>query len=475
MCLRYFLVALRYNIFFISLSICNGQTEKVVLINKNSDWRGSMFSLWNELSHIPTMYAEMLANGRIDTAKYILEIPTKQPLFFNFSWNFKTQLVCLFPGDTLEFKSTEDENLPFVFSGTRPEQELMFYSELEKSNLGFLASSTNYDLEVTSKLNYQYISDETFKRYQKKLKLLRFKSNGNGFSQRGLSTISKGLYYQYLTELLFPYQPWKPIIENKKNDVFVPESYKVKLKELEIELDNDSLMYLLDYRRFIVAYARFLTIQSVKSSTIDLAVLLNYYEKTFSGKIKDCLLFDEVYGEYQKSGETSYFSKTISQLSDESLRNRLIQIQSKVIREFSANSLSEELTDSNGTKIRLGEFLIKNYGKMIYLDFWATWCGPCLIEMPYSNKLVTEFKNSNIVFAYISIDKDYNSWSKKLATLPKGENVYHFILSDSSKLKTEINVPPIPKYILIGKNSVVNFNAPRPGSKELREIILRND
>jgi len=420
------------------------------------------------------MSVEMLSTGEIDTTKYVLEIPTTQPLFFNFSWNFKTQLVCLFPGDTLAFSVNENEQLPFVFNGTRPSQELMFYSELERESLGFLASSINYDMEITERLDFKYVEEKTYERYQRKLNLLHVKSNSGMFSKLGFSTISKSLYYQYLTELLFPYQPWKPIAENKKNDAFIPSVYRDKLNELIFELSNDSLMYLLDYRRFILAYSRFLTIQSYKSTDIDLTTHLNYCTKSFSGKIRDCILFDEVYGEYQKSGEISYFEPVLEYLRDEHLRNRLIQIQNKEFKEFSVEALDTELIDSDNNRTTLRDFLIKGRGKSVYLDFWATWCRPCLIEMPYSAELIKEFEDTDIILAYISIDEDHHKWLRKLNTLPRGNNVYHFILADDSKLKDEVNVPPIPKYILINRKSVVHFNAPRPRSGKIRKLILEN-
>jgi peroxiredoxin len=58
------------------------------------------------------------------------------------------------------------------------------------------------------------------------------------------------------------------------------------------------------------------------------------------------------------------------------------------------------LPDINGKKISLSDFK----GKVILLNFWATWCGPCTAEMPSLNRLYAAFKNDGFVVLAVSID-----------------------------------------------------------------------
>ena len=53
-------------------------------------------------------------------------------------------------------------------------------------------------------------------------------------------------------------------------------------------------------------------------------------------------------------------------------------------------------------------------GKYVYIDVWATWCGPCLAEIPHLKKVEAAYHDKNIVFLSISIDvkKDYEKWKK---------------------------------------------------------------
>ncbi len=58
------------------------------------------------------------------------------------------------------------------------------------------------------------------------------------------------------------------------------------------------------------------------------------------------------------------------------------------------------LSDINGKKVSLSDFK----GKVILLNFWATWCGPCTAEMPSLNRLYAAFKNDGFVVLAVSID-----------------------------------------------------------------------
>jgi len=135
------------------------------------------------------------------------------------------------------------------------------------------------------------------------------------------------------------------------------------------------------------------------------------------------------------------------------MRDTLISIQKKSKKEFSKQALEGELETHAGEKHSLKEILSKYSDKLIYVDFWATWCGPCLMEMPDSKKLTQEFKNDSIQFIYLSIDKDKSKWLKKLATLPSGSNVHHYRLADGERFIREMEISGIPRYILIGKDA----------------------
>ncbi len=120
----------------------------------------------------------------------------------------------------------------------------------------------------------------------------------------------------------------------------------------------------------------------------------------------------------------------------------------------------------NGDSVSLANF--KN--KVIYIDVWASWCGPCIYEIPFSQKIQNAFEGrDSVVFLNVSVDQNEKDWRDAL--LAHGDWKGSHILSDFSIYKT-YNIVGIPKYILIDKSGrIVTSDAPRPSSNELENQI----
>ncbi len=134
-----------------------------------------------------------------------------------------------------------------------------------------------------------------------------------------------------------------------------------------------------------------------------------------------------------------------------------------------APAINFEMTGAKGKKFRLSDFR----GKAVYIDVWATWCGPCCAEIPHMEKLAKHYaKNKKVELISISLDSSKAKWEKKLAQdKPMWKQ---FICPDNfeSVLCKNYDINGIPRFLFFDKDGkVISLNAPRPSSSDIIQYI----
>jgi thiol-disulfide isomerase/thioredoxin len=113
-------------------------------------------------------------------------------------------------------------------------------------------------------------------------------------------------------------------------------------------------------------------------------------------------------------------------------------------------------------------------GKMVYLDIWGTWCGPCKEEMPYVPELKKRYAGKDIVFVYLDMDNasKENDWKEYVQfTGLEGEhyrmdrtaieNIWQAIKAAGGQTNS------YPTFVLIDRDGkIIHPNAARPGSRQ---------
>jgi len=149
----------------------------------------------------------------------------------------------------------------------------------------------------------------------------------------------------------------------------------------------------------------------------------------------------------------------------------LIQFE-KTIRKFEDGepAINFEGNTVDGKKVSLSDFT----GKVVLVDVWATWCGPCKKEIPSLKSLEEEFYTKNVVFISYSIDelKDLAKWKKMVVD----ENLKGVqLIGDAawkSPICTNYSITGIPRFLVFSKKgTIVTIDAPRPSSPELKALL----
>ena len=219
------------------------------------------------------------------------------------------------------------------------------------------------------------------------------------------------------------------------------------------------------------------TISDKKAKTFVEAYLLRYYCKSFSALSLNLLVKD-------------VDANPLTPVADITpIKEQLLGLIKTKEKEAKAKKKEEELVldskkpdtrnssvlmvDKSGKPVSLDSFK----GKVVYVDFWASWCGPCRQQFPFSAKMhdaLSEKQKKQIVFLYISIDDNEEAWEKSIKYLKIIGN--HAISKGGwrSEVCKVFGINSIPRYMIIGKDGqIFDDNAPRPSDPELLQKLIK--
>lgn len=128
-----------------------------------------------------------------------------------------------------------------------------------------------------------------------------------------------------------------------------------------------------------------------------------------------------------------------------------------------------EFTDIDGKTYTLSDF----NGKALYVDMWASWCGPCCEEIPYLAELYEELgPDSDIQCISISIDEGRQDWLDKLGEENPAWPQYLVTGKGQEQVANDYNIRSIPRFMLFdAQGRIITVDAPRPSTPDIKAIL----
>ncbi|HET6557536.1 MAG TPA: TlpA disulfide reductase family protein [Prolixibacteraceae bacterium] len=132
-----------------------------------------------------------------------------------------------------------------------------------------------------------------------------------------------------------------------------------------------------------------------------------------------------------------------------------------------------EVPKTEGDKV-FDAIMEKYKGKVVYVDFWATWCGPCRSGIEQIKPLKEEMAKENVVFVYISAPSSPKATYDNMIPTIKGEH-YRVSEDEWNTLCGMFKISGIPHCVLVGKDGkVINPHLPHHGNDQLKALLTKH-
>lgn len=287
------------------------------------------------------------------------------------------------------------------------------------------------------------------------------------------------LLYNYWQDLL-RYSWLHPYYNGMKADSFqISPAYFSFLKEYDVE-DFDLLTighadflheFYMYSRKFPVdSLQKYKTLKNEENWLQSSKVLMNMIHLHTRGTTKE-LFLTKLYLLLLKEHKKKTFEQIYnhSSLSINYFRETVKTEYLKLSQRGSSNtnkSETIELLRSRFTSDLIDTIKSKYQNKVLYIDFWSTTCGPCILEFPYTKEVQEHFKSEDVVFIFFASNCNKNDWKKTIEKYNiAGEN-YYLDKNQSTFMFSQLNITGIPHHVLINKKGTIVFkSAPSPFDK----------
>lgn len=432
----------------------NPKKDSIILINRlTANVRISLY----DLNVYETNVFPITFKGR-DPAQHKMFAPA--PVFL-LAKNLSTVFM-INPGEHVEVRSDEgDKPVLSIENNLQRTSELSFFNDLYNK----YPQPVIKPVKITTVGGFRTADSAYGKWFTNAAKFLADYHKSHRISQQFVQMAGKYLYYKRAADLL------GHIYNVSKAKDFIKNTPYAKFPA------NDSCVLMPHYRIALYYYNKILV--GNKSLSNSFIAEFDTAKANFTGITKKILLFTILNSYIKTNADITGFNDRINYFSATyplDTLNKFLKFtyDIKGVSAASHSAFDESLLTADNKLIKCKDILLKNKGKVILIDFWARYCGPCVYQIPFSQKLEKEIDNKNIVFVYVSFDSSKTNWIAGMDELnfQNRANSYFKTFPLQSNIMKFYNLNYIPKYVVYNKKGdLVNKDAPRPSDAALKVLL----
>ena len=397
-----------------------------------------------------------------DYGNYAIKKDLKDPVLAILQCGAKTMHLYLYPGDNINIDFNVN-NFPnsVYFEGKSASLNTYLFEEQKVFEFQLAAVRKN-----SESMNARDFADFAKNLYKKRKQYFDKYKKKNPVSSHDALFINSNMRYHYAS-MLFNYEDIQVYLQNK-NKVYLPKDFYSPIQDLPISVEG--VLPNMNYVDFI---HQFLDYQSAKDSNQNMRKV-DIAKQYFNGEVlayieaKDLATMCQLGKAYEYGSNIKKYLNRNNYLQYNDVLRTIYNEQKPIQTGDLAPDFN--LLDINGKEVRLSDLR----GKVVYIDFWATWCRPCIKSMTYSQRLIEKYGEDKVVFLYVNMDEKTNLWQDYVASQDlKGIHLHaksgSGYLSDIAKL---YKVKQLPTFIIIDKNGKISFNqAGSPGTKVVTDLL----
>lgn len=246
-----------------------------------------------------------------------------------------------------------------------------------------------------------------------------------------------------------------------------PETAQIREMKKSVPLDDEGLLSHQEY----FDYIRERLIEKNEEDLDEDTKAIRAIAALKPGIFKDKMLYWQLKKSIEDASDKPERDKLIAQYAytfKEKKYTRIILERNKVLENLSSGKPAPLFEAVSLAQKPVSLASLK--GKIVVIDVWATWCGPCRHISPYFEKMAIKYKNENVQFVAMSVDKRIDDWYVDAKTKSKSVLQLHAISPD--KFQKDYDIMGIPHFILIdAQGNLVSSDMPRPDEDAFEEKL----